>query len=434
MTIKILIVDDEENNRITIELLLEEFSNLEICHAKDGEEAVEKCKKEHFDLIFMDIMMPNLDGISATRMIKSFDPKAMVIALSALDADESKNNMLANGAEDYITKPIRDRLFHQRVKNYLQIVRSRFEKQSYDEAYNPFSKEIYSRSLVFHINSIRALGEFWDYYLNTLSYTIEGLEECIRIIYAYGQFLINHGHRFSIIAEENDDNLFLTLSEIDSISDIVVQQTMLKYNPKAIFILKNNRLAFRLPKAKQVSQVELQPIKKELDGYTQSILGKTHFNQVTASEYVQNTPVSLIEKIENLEEIKFELESAALDFERHPTDESRDRIIHFLNEFVEVIENLLEFEHFAHALMTLKNVLTNLNPAILDAKDVKKFSLLFISLLDDIETWRKNIFILQEANDIHYLDSSLLSSCLQLQSMITKEEISRTDGDELELF
>ena len=63
-----------------------------------------------------------------------------------------------------------------------------------------------------------------------------------------------------------------------------------------------------------------------------------------------------------------------------------------------------------------------------------KFSLLFLHLLDDISEWRKNIFILQEANDVHYLDSSLLSSCLQIQSIFEKKDVAQDDEDDFELF
>ncbi len=95
---KILIVDDIVDNRTTIELLLEEFDDIETSQAKSGQEAIDICKKEHFDIIFMDIMMPNIDGITATKVIKSFDSKVMILALSALDDEESKNKMLRGWA------------------------------------------------------------------------------------------------------------------------------------------------------------------------------------------------------------------------------------------------------------------------------------------------------------------------------------------------
>ncbi len=69
----------------------------------------------------------------------------------------------------------------------------------------------------------------------------------------------------------------------------------------------------------------------------------------------------------------------------------------------------------------------------LNEKDVKKFTTLTINLLNDLSQWRENIFIKQEANDIHYLDSSLLSSCLQIEAIFEKEKIEE-DEDDFELF
>lgn len=429
---KILIVDDIEENRITIELLLEDFNNIEISQVKSGREAIDICKKEHFDIIFMDIMMPDIDGIIATRTIKSFDSKVMILALSALDDEKSKNKMLENGAEDYIVKPIEDKLFYQRVKNYIQIVEYRSHKLSNINYINCFTDKIYSRSLNFNINSLHTLSEFWDYYLNETSYNIEALEDCIRIIYAYGQFILNKNNDFSITAEENEENLFLTLSPLNVINHLVVQRTLLKHYKNAIFILKDDKLSFRLPKIKLTEDNKKQNI--EISDYQQDILSKTHFNKTTALDYVESTAISLMDKIEELENIEDLLQSAAISYETNKSQEHLDTITDNLDAYIEVIGQLMQFEHFAYGLSSLNEFLKTLDITDIDNQDHKKFCILFIHLLDDISQWRKNIFILKEANDVHYLDSSLLSSCLQIQSIFEKKDVQQEDEDNFELF
>lgn len=429
---KILIVDDNQDNRMTIELLLEEFDGLETSQAEDGQVAIDLCKKEHFDIVFMDIMMPNVDGITATKMIKTFDKKVMILALSALDDEASKNKMLANGAEDYMTKPIEDELFHQRVKNYLQIVTLRKSRLSNTDAVNPFSQEIYSRSLKFNITSLQSLAEFWDYYLNDAVYEIEALEECIRMVYAYGQLCLKSDNTFVITAEENDDNLFLTLSPLEVISELAIQHTLLKNYSRAIFILEDHQLSFRLPKAKSISKEEVEKI--DVSDYTQDILSKTHFNKTPAIDYVESTAISIIDKVENLEDLEYSIDASAIEFEKEATKECLIEIAGFLDEYEEVIEQLMEFEHFSFALKTLSEFLKNLDVEGLGEKEHKKFSLLFMHLIGDISEWRKTIFIKKEANDIHYLDSSLLSSCLQVQAIFEEKEVSQIDEDDFELF
>jgi len=435
----VLVVDDVLNNRITLNLLLEEFESVQVSEASDGSEAIKMCREEHFDLIFMDIMMPNIDGISATRTIKSFDNKVMIIAVSALDDMESKNRMLESGAEDYITKPIEDELFFRRVENYLQIIEFRNMQLINEDCVNLFTKEVYARSLTFKIKSLQALSEFWDYYLNSTTYDIESLEDCIRIIYAYGQICLKEGNTFTIIAEENSDNLFLTLSPLNVLSDKVIQNTLLKNYKDAKFILKDHILSFKLVRNK-VNTQDFECVKKEnsekleLDSEQKSILSKTHFHKVTAAEYVENTAISLMDKIEELESIENSLESSTISFEANKSRENLDAITSYLDSYIDVVDQLMEFEHLAFALHTLSDFLKKLDIASVEDNIHKKFSLLFVHLIDDISQWRKNIFILKEANDVHYLDSSLLSSCLQLQALFEEKEVEQDDEDDFELF
>jgi len=455
---KILIVDDYSDNRMTIQLLLEEFDDIDASEAEDGQEAIDMCRKENFDIVFMDIMMPNVDGIKATKIIKSFNKQVMILALSALDDEESKNNMLASGAEDYMTKPIEDELFHQRVKNYIQIVNLRKRSPLNADAVNFFTKEVYSRSLKFNITSLQALSELWDYYLNDASKDIDAIEDCMRMIYAYCQYSLKLGYSLAVISEENKENIYLTLAPLNALTEPIIKNTLVKHYSSAIFIIKDKELCFRLPKAKSINnaenlikQVPTETLieealneeldvkvegnnKKELTQYQQSILSKTHFNKVTALEYVEGTAISLIDKVEELENILVELETSSISFETDPTKETMTQITSNLHSFIEVVDELFEFEHFAFALHTLNEFLIDLNVEGTDKKDCKKFSTIFIHFIDDIAEWRKNIFILQEANDVHYLDSSLLSSCLQIQAIFDKQEVTQEDEDDFELF
>jgi len=107
--INILIVDDNANNRMMLRFLLEDYEEEEnvefsIDDACDGLQAVQKCESTEYKLILMDIMMPNMDGIEATRIIKEKDKNVTVVAVSA--ADDSKELILNVGAVDYISKPV----------------------------------------------------------------------------------------------------------------------------------------------------------------------------------------------------------------------------------------------------------------------------------------------------------------------------------------
>lgn len=110
---RLLIVDDEEKIRALIKkyAVFEEYEAVEACNGMD---AVSICKKEEFDCIIMDIMMPELDGFSACREIRKFS-KAPVIMLSARGEEYDKIHGFELGIDDYVVKPFSPRELMMRV-------------------------------------------------------------------------------------------------------------------------------------------------------------------------------------------------------------------------------------------------------------------------------------------------------------------------------
>ncbi len=101
---KILIVDDAEFLRVRISKMLSGDGH-EIVEAENGARAVEQYKLIHPDLVLMDITMPEMDGLSALKAIRSFDPKARVIMLTALGQESVVLEAIKSGARDFIVKP-----------------------------------------------------------------------------------------------------------------------------------------------------------------------------------------------------------------------------------------------------------------------------------------------------------------------------------------
>jgi two-component system chemotaxis response regulator CheY len=425
---KILLVDDNDNNRLTLELLLEEIENVEVFEAHDGEEAISMCQKENYDLIFMDIMMPRVDGFEATKAIKESGHKAMIIALSALDDEASKHKMMSLGAEDYLTKPVDAELFQMRVKNYLMIIDKRKKKVFDLEAINPFNKNVFNRSYNFRINSEEALAEFWDYWLNGTKNILD-LSDCVRIIYGFGLWLLKRDKRFHIIAEESNEKLYITLFDISLIKKNVIRNLLLKHYPNAQYILNEGTLSFQLDKMvmQEKESIEISDEKKE-------ILKKTHNNTIHASDYVNNTAINLMGKIDGLEEINNEIDEAILIFEDNPSTKTLYSVIENFEEYNKVLQQLDDFEHLAFAINTLMTFLSNITQEQFSPEKVKNLASMLLNLLHDLESWRQNVFILQNARDIHYLDASLLSSCIQMEAVFDDKALADEDEGELEFF
>ncbi|MBQ8510017.1 MAG: response regulator transcription factor [Clostridia bacterium] len=100
---KILTVDDEEMIRKLIRKYAE-FEGHEVTEAADGMQAVQLCREKEFDIIIMDIMMPELDGFSACREIRKTS-STPIIMLSARGEEYDKINGFELGVDDYVVKP-----------------------------------------------------------------------------------------------------------------------------------------------------------------------------------------------------------------------------------------------------------------------------------------------------------------------------------------
>ncbi len=110
---KLLIVDDEDKIRELIKKYAE-FEGYETDEASDGMQAVEKCKKNNYDLIIMDIMMPFLDGFSASKEIRK-RKNTPVIMLSARGEEYDRIHGFEVGADDYVVKPFSPKELMMRV-------------------------------------------------------------------------------------------------------------------------------------------------------------------------------------------------------------------------------------------------------------------------------------------------------------------------------
>ncbi|HEX5623241.1 MAG TPA: response regulator [Sulfuricurvum sp.] len=123
--INALIVEDNLINQRLIKLLLKEYG-LNVVAASDGDQAVEACRNQQFDIVFMDIDMPVKDGILATQEIKAEEGPARtgrmpIIALTALAMEGDREYILAKGLDDYLSKPLTREKLEYILHKYLKV-------------------------------------------------------------------------------------------------------------------------------------------------------------------------------------------------------------------------------------------------------------------------------------------------------------------------
>jgi PleD family two-component response regulator len=118
----LLVVDDVEDNRFALSRRLARQDYLNVTTAADGRQALELLKSKPFDLVLLDIMMPNMDGYVVLAGMKANDSlqHIPVIMISAVDEIESVIRCIELGAEDYLPKPFNPTLLRARVDACLE--------------------------------------------------------------------------------------------------------------------------------------------------------------------------------------------------------------------------------------------------------------------------------------------------------------------------
>jgi len=116
---KILIIEDEED---IVKLIINRLDKdkYDITISLRGDEALHLVKTQEFDLVSLDIMLPKVDGLSICKELREKNKKTLIIIVSALDLDESKEKAYNFGADDYMPKPFLPKLLSLKIASLLQ--------------------------------------------------------------------------------------------------------------------------------------------------------------------------------------------------------------------------------------------------------------------------------------------------------------------------
>jgi PAS domain S-box-containing protein len=149
---RVLIVDDNQINRNVASKILTK-SGCEVVEAKGGLEAIELVQTQEFDLIFMDIQMPEVDGIEATFRIKNLQLESLppIIAMTAYSMEEDREKFLGQGMNDYLPKPIKAEKLISTVKKWTRFEPIKVTSEGLDEE---------SERLVINQNTLNQLRKY----------------------------------------------------------------------------------------------------------------------------------------------------------------------------------------------------------------------------------------------------------------------------------
>ena len=116
---RILLVEDEENIRDVVKLNLE-LEDYEVITSGNGKDALKKIEEQHFDLLILDVMLPDVDGYQICEQVRLSNMEVPIIFLTAKDTSLDRINGLKKGADDYLTKPFHLEELLLRVNNLIK--------------------------------------------------------------------------------------------------------------------------------------------------------------------------------------------------------------------------------------------------------------------------------------------------------------------------
>ncbi|MDP2194004.1 MAG: response regulator [Alphaproteobacteria bacterium] len=420
--LKILIVDDNDNNRLLLRALLEDFiqknnyTTVKISEAENGVDAVALAMDESYDLIFMDIMMPEMDGIEATRQIREHNNKVMIIAVSAVNEEARQQEILRNGAEDYISKPINTDIFRARLSSYFALISARNRLSHQHKASNLFSQEIYCKKVTFLISNDNDLAEFWESYLLNPHSEIggEALSDTVRAFYFIGNTALKLQLSSIITVEESEESFYFTIDGIESIPSNILELVLKKNLFNTDYRQDSNSISIRIARNKNrveikyVDSISVAPtvsdfnVKIETNGETFVFDYMDSDDLSEMKEYIGKLD-SLLLLVGSGDINSYEVESIAKNLER--------------------ISKIASIYHDSYPIGMGLNALAEVIRAHLDIFIEKSGMLgpLCAAFSRDLTGWTRLIFE-EGAPSVNYMDDTIVANAQMIGSILTMDD------------
>lgn len=451
----ILIVDDNASNRMILKLLLQEYGtenksvSYEVEECANGYEAVKAVEKASYDLILMDIMMPEMDGIEATRKIHEIDKEVMIIAVSAVEDKAKEEEILRNGAEDYIHKPIQSEQLFSRLDSYFSIAPLRHKElvSKNSKAVNLYTHEVFHRQTIFYVENEEALAEFWEYYLvNGESFKLDKLCDVVRTVFALGDALVKSDVKHWIIVEESSNVLYFTLNKINEIDSSDFDLMMSKNKEVEDYKHNHEKISFRLdkrmvnnqactvnltapthPAVSHERQEEEQKPEISAEASVSDVqIKKTDTTQYQIYNYMDPDDLSETESLlDDLSSLMLMLGNSDLDASEI------DQISNYLSELGKRMSIYTESYAIGRALSNLSHeILTHKARFQEIASELSTLSSAFSS---DLQSWLKLTFY-QGAPSVDFMNDTIIVNCDTIISMLDTDESIENGGDLDDIF
>lgn len=428
---KILIVDDQTFNQTLLEAYIHQYSELhneplEIRKANNGIEAVVMSQEEPFDLIFMDIIMPVMDGIEATKLISAVSPETIIVIVSTEEDEENQIKALRNGAKDYFVKPIQPDVFKRRLGLYLRLINTEKGIASSKKSCNPFTDSIFCYKTTYLIENEEDLSQLWESLQFKLKESVRAnfLSDLIRCMYQLCQFMLSRSVQPKIIIEEDEFHYFFLIINVNIIPSNKIIQLVENHFTDAEYLLNSNILSFKVAK-------EIPPLLVETSQSTPQEPAR-----VTYAKEAQALQRFNFMEEEDLSSLELRLGELSTQFiwmgSNDLSDEDVDEIINAFERISSIMLLYSETQKLGIAIRDLTSIIQRDKTVFMTM--ASQMSALCKSFNNDLILWFKSVFY-EGAPSVDYMDASILSNIQMIQSFLEPaENADLDDSDGFEFF
>lgn len=430
---KVLIVDDQTLNQTLLEAYIQQYVKqyntgpIEIKKADHGLEAVKMCQEEPYDLIFMDILMPHMNGIEATKHIHALLPQSIIVIVSTEGDEENQIQALRNGAKDYFVKPIQPDIFKRRLHLYATMVDNSKGITSSKQSLNLFTNSIFCYKTTYHIENEEDLAQLWESLLFKVKDNVRTnfMSDLIRFIYQLSQVMLTRKVQPHIVIEENEHYYFFSILNINIVQSKKVMQLIENYFDQIDYLLKLNILSFKVTKDFLPTTLITTIVTPE---------EQPHPSDSMATTYEKGAQV--LQRFDFMEEedmtsLELKLGELSTQFMWMGSNElNSDDVDQIIVSFERISSILL----FYSQTQTLGTAIRDLTAIIKKDETIfiamaAQMSTLCKSFNNDLIVWFKTLFY-EGAPSVDYMDASILSNIQMIHSFLEPMDEAAMDGDD----
>jgi len=463
----ILYVEDDNDTQEEVAKTLHRIFK-EVYLANDGAHGLELFKKHSPNIVITDIQMPKQNGLEMSKSIKELSATTPIIITTAFNDEHFFIKAIEAGVDAFLLKPIdKQKLYEALFKTVGQL---HYIEQTKELARLKMVEEVNSASE----ESVKSLANLFPFptlfyqnnqlvFINTMaSETLSPSQmthfSCESDFIAAYDITKSNKQKIKLPTSQGLHKIFwvypnaLHIGSNESLVQayIFVDITLLEYQKLklsnyALFMHETKshdrqskvyeKESLTSPSSKAFKPSSIAPSLKSDDFLNDSdkiILRKMHAYKISAKEYLEELGDDCYFELEELRDTKDELRNLIYLLQ----DKKDSAVLHPISEqmlcYAAAMEALFEFKDLGYALRAIARLIVEMDTEQ-DPSYLPKLSIFLASIADDLSSWYYNIFVQQNVSDIHYLDSSLLSSCLQMETTFNGS-YEDTLGDDLELF